>query len=93
MVGQHNRTGSDDDHPFRQAVRVIANDWHREFDANGNLEKDIAILTLAEDLTFNDGVQPICNPSDSHEDYDTLTTHVSGWGTTSSGGTFFLVFF
>jgi len=85
-VGAHSRAGSTE---FDVTYDVIANDWHPQYDLTGNLENDVAVLTVAEDITFTDGrVGPICAPVDdkSSDYYSGLPCHTSGWGTTSSGG-------
>merc|ERR1711893_42083 len=83
VVGDHrrNQPGS-----YKKTVDVIANNWHHRYDLTGNIENDIAVLTLAEDLDFNDGVQPVCAPVTGQDYYVGQTSSVSGWGATRSGG-------
>ncbi|KAG8036034.1 hypothetical protein G9C98_004613 [Cotesia typhae] len=46
---------------------------------------DIGMIMLAEDITFNDKVQPIALPS-ADDRYEEYPAKLSGWGTTKLGG-------
>ena len=50
-----------------------------------SIDNDFAIIKLATPVTFSDRVKPICLPS-ILTNYDTKVVTVTGWGTTSSGG-------
>jgi len=86
-VGHHSRLGGN--LPYEKVISVVANDWHPSYDLSGNLENDVAVLTLSEDIEFVDGyLGPICAPVDdkSTNYYAGRACHTAGWGTTSSGG-------
>ena len=51
-----------------------------------NINNDIALLRLSTDVVFNDNVVPACLPTDPNLKYDGQQAVVSGWGTTSQGG-------
>merc|ERR1719244_2210234 len=51
-----------------------------------NTNNDIAILKLSEDVVFNDNIRPACLPTDASKTYANQQAVVSGWGTTSEGG-------
>ena len=63
-----------------------ASTWtsHPSYDSD-TVDYDFALLTLSSPLTFSSSVMPACLP-DSSTDYEAVTAVVSGWGTTSSGG-------
>ena len=46
---------------------------------------DVAILTLEDDVKYNDHIQPICLAEGSQKYVDNRVT-VAGWGTLSEGG-------
>ena len=52
-VGHHSRLGGN--LPYEKVISVVANDWHPSYDLSGNLENDVAVLTLSEDIEFVDG--------------------------------------
>jgi len=85
-VGSHSRAGSTE---YDQVIDVVANTWHEDYDKTGNLENDVAVLTLSEDITFVEGfIGAICAPVNdkSTEYYSGRPCHTAGWGTTASGG-------
>merc|ERR1711971_954547 len=51
-----------------------------------NVNNDIAILKLSSEVVLNNNVVPACLPTDSAKTYSGQTAYVSGWGTTSEGG-------
>jgi len=83
VVGNHDRRGTD---AFEVTVAVTSNTVHEDYDKTGNIENDIALLGLAEILTFNDGVQPVCPPAADQAANVGEMTVISGWGATASGG-------
>ena len=58
MVGQHSQTKPD---KFTQRYKVANIINHPQWNPR-TLENDISIIKLAEDIKFNDAVQPICLP-------------------------------
>ncbi|CAB1328553.1 unnamed protein product [Coregonus sp. 'balchen'] len=50
------------------------------------LDYDIALMKLAEPLTFNGLVEPICLPNFGEDFEDGTMCWISGWGATSEGG-------
>merc|ERR1712156_853286 len=47
-----------------------------------SIDNDIAVLELAEDLTFTKKIKPACLPSSETKDYSGSASTVSGWGGT-----------
>ena len=43
-------------------------------------------LTTAVDFAAHPDIRPVCLPTDTSNDYSGVTATVTGWGTTSSGG-------
>merc|ERR1711963_709836 len=50
------------------------------------IDNDIAVLELAEDLTFTKKIKPACLPSSETKDYSGSASTVSGWGGTIGYG-------
>ena len=50
------------------------------------ISNDIAVLELAEELTFTKKVKPACLPSSETKDYSGRASTVSGWGGTIGYG-------
>merc|ERR1711997_981306 len=81
-VGSHNLYSDDTDQENIQVSRVIL---HEEYDS-WNINNDICLLELETSATIGDKVKTIGFPMD-HEEYDEGTTcTVTGWGTTTEGG-------
>jgi len=82
VVGQHSQTKPD---KFTQRYKVanIINhpQWNR-----ATMENDISIIKLAEDIKFNDAVQPICLPESNWKYADGANFLVTGWGRTIGYG-------
>ena len=51
-VGAHHRQQSTD---YDRTYDVVANDWHPQYDLTGNIENDVAVLTVGEDIEFAEG--------------------------------------
>ena len=85
IFGEHSRSI---DNQYKRVVQVSSNVWHPDYDLTGNIEHDIAILTLSEELDFNDGVQPVCPPQVGLDFYEGQLATVSGWGARFTGGMF-----
>merc|ERR1712227_1022056 len=82
-VGEHNiRDNVETIQPQTIEVSsVIKRGDYSESDVNN----DIAILRLETEVVFNNNVVPACLPTDTR-DYTGYSAYVSGWGTTSEGG-------
>ena len=98
VIGAHDIISGDDDTglPARVTKLVSAIYYHADYNINGNLENDIAVIVLESEVSSTYKTIEIYNPAkfedslDSIDSYDTEDPqmyHVSGWGTTSSGGT------
>merc|ERR550519_2147615 len=82
-LGEHNiGDTSEAITPQRFTATVIARD---DYNAN-SFDNDIAILKLDRDATLNDNVIPACLPTNVNELYAGQSAKVSGWGTTTQGG-------
>ena len=81
VVGEHDVSDSSDG---QQSFTASSWTSHPSHDSD-TVDYDFALLTLTSPLTFSSSVMPACLP-DSSTDYDAVTAVVSGWGTTSSGG-------
>lgn len=83
LVGVHDQTkATPSDY---KTVCSIKN--HESYD-DKTYNYDIAILTLCDELDFSEKIAPVCTPSVQGfgNEYEGLDHVVSGWGTTSSGG-------
>ena len=82
MVGEHDYTDANDGQES-----ITPSSWTSHPDYNsGTTDYDFAIIKLSSELSFSNKVMPACLP-DSSTNYDAVSAVVSGWGTTSSGGT------
>merc|ERR1712178_329289 len=82
VVGQHSKR-SPDKYTKRYRVAEIKN--HPQWNPR-TLENDISIIKLAEDIEFNQAVQPICLPQSDWIYVDGGNFLVTGWGRTTGGG-------
>jgi len=81
-LGDHNiKTNSEANHVEKRVKRVIR---HKGF-SSSTLWNDVAILTLEDDVRYNDNIQPICLAK-GHMKYVGNTVTVAGWGTLREGG-------
>ena len=64
-----------------QVSKVINGNWN-----SITMDNDIAILKLSTALTLGGDIQAICLPSAGFNPADGATCFVSGWGTTTEGG-------
>lgn len=78
VVGQHSKK-SPDQYTKKYKVTNIIN--HPQWDRR-TLSNDIAIIKTADDIKFNDAVQPICLPPKDTKYADGANFLVSGWGKT-----------
>merc|ERR1711970_1187044 len=83
MVGVHNQNSA----TASNYKTVCGIHDHQDYNS-GTTDYDFSVLTLCMELTYSKEVQPVCLPSkeDDGTQYESLTHVVSGWGTTSSGG-------
>ena len=80
LLGEHDTTDSVAD------IRTIsAITDHPSYQAN-TLAYDFSILTLSSPITFNRVMAPVCLPADVTSLYTGQLATVTGWGTTSFGG-------
>merc|ERR1712106_332815 len=65
-----------------------ASSWtnHPNYNSGTSNNNDFAILKLSQCVTFNDYVAPVCLPESTSSNFNGDVGWVSGWGTTSSGG-------
>ncbi|XP_021334565.2 transmembrane protease serine 3 isoform X1 [Danio rerio] len=59
--------------------------YHSRYRPKG-LDHDIALMKLAQPLTFNGMVEPICLPNFGEQFEDGKMCWISGWGATEDGG-------
>merc|ERR1712029_601404 len=55
-------------------------------DNKKTMDNDIAVLELAEELTFTDKIKPACLPSSATKDFSGTGSTISGWGGTIGYG-------
>ena len=81
LLGEHDTTDSVAD------IRTIsAITDHPSYNAGNSLAYDFSILTLSSPITFNHVMAPVCLPASTLSLYTGKLATVTGWGTTSSGG-------
>jgi len=85
-IGESNLAVETETESFIIEVAEIIN--HPEYNLNGRTENDIAVLKLATSALMDvyPHIKPACLPAQDAT-YDDQLAVVSGWGTTSSGGT------
>lgn len=83
LLGEHDYTDSDD--PVRMAISEII---QHEGWSTVNLDQDFALLRMAYkiDWASNPNIRPVCLPDANAGDFAQSMATVTGWGTTSSGG-------
>jgi len=82
-LGEHNIAGNIES-IAPQTIRVESVIKRSDYDTD-SVNNDIAILKLSSDVVFNNNVVPACLPTDTRS-YAGSNAYVSGWGTTSEGG-------
>merc|ERR1712126_69134 len=80
LVGEHDTSDSD-----ANIVTISAINDHPNYNS-GTLDNDYSILTLSSPVTFSTNVAPVCLPAATSNLYVGSVATVTGWGTTSSGG-------
>lgn len=81
-VGAHNLYSDDDDQENIQVSRVV---MHEDYD-DWNINNDICLLELETAATMGSHVGTISLPSANEEYSEGTMCTVTGWGTTSEGG-------
>ena len=82
LLGEHDTTDSVAD--IRTISAILD---HPSYTAtSASLDYDYSILTLSSPVTFSKLMAPVCLPADTSELYTGDVATVTGWGTTSSGG-------
>ena len=83
IVGEHNLC--DGVNEGGKVVKVKKITLHPDYNSR-TVDNDIAVLELAEDLTFTDKIKPACLPSSETKDYSGSASTISGWGGTIGYG-------
>ena len=85
LLGDHNLWEDSEAVSLRSQLAAIID--HPKYDSS-TVNYDFSLLKLGTKLDFSlyPHIRPICLPLDLSEDYDGFLATVSGWGTTSSGG-------
>merc|ERR1712117_562508 len=83
IVGEHNLC--DGVNEGGKVVKVKKITLHPDYNSR-TVDNDIALLELAEDLTFTDKIKPACLPSSEAKDYSGSASTISGWGGTIGYG-------
>ena len=85
LLGEHNYYDDFEARSLRVKVTEIV--IHHNYDSS-TVDYDFSLLRLAEPVDFNSfpNIRPVCLPENSEETYAENFATVSGWGTTSSGG-------
>jgi len=79
IVGEHNEC--DGVNEGGKLIKVKKITLHPDYNSR-TIDNDIAVLELAEDLTFTKKIKPACLPSSETKDYSGIASTVSGWGGT-----------
>merc|ERR1719193_1812051 len=88
IVGEHNVCdGNPQGSPNEggKLIKVKKMTLHPDYNSR-TIDNDIAMLELAEDLTFTKKIKPACLPSSETKDYSGIASTVSGWGGTIGYG-------
>merc|ERR1711879_406050 len=83
IVGEHNLC--DGVNEGGKVIKVKKITLHPDYNSK-KVDNDIAVLELAEDLTFTDKIKPACLPSSETKDYSGSASTISGWGGTIGYG-------
>merc|ERR1719447_2385570 len=84
LLGEHDYW-DDNDGQVRMAITEIIN--HPDYDSS-TTDQDFSLLRMADRINWaaNPNIRPACLPEYTAGDYDQWMSTVTGWGTTSSGG-------
>jgi len=85
LMGEHDYWDGSETNMVRMDIAEIVN--HEDYNSN-TVDNDFALLRMANkiDWAANPNIRPACLPSAGSGDYDQWMSTVTGWGTTSSGG-------
>merc|ERR1711962_1210080 len=75
----------ENEYPWQVGLISSSGSQHSSYNS-GTVDYDFAVLRLCEDVTFQTDILPACLPTSSSTSYENQDAVVSGWGTTSSGG-------
>ena len=82
FIGEHDlQSGSKHEQKFEIAEIIM----HPQYDSY-TYDKDIALIRLKRNATFNTYVRPACFPDSSVKFPDGEECYVTGWGRLRSGG-------
>merc|ERR1712098_950568 len=85
LLGEHDYSTNSETTMVRTGILKIIDhpDYH-----HGTTDIDFSLLKMKRTVDFSKypHIRPICLPTDPNEDYTGFTATVTGWGTTSSGG-------
>merc|ERR1711928_77732 len=83
IVGEHNYC--DGVNEGGKLIKEKKMTLHPDYNSR-TIDNDIAVLELAEDLTFTKKIKPACLPSSETKGYSGIASTVSGWGGTIGYG-------
>merc|ERR1711892_1260845 len=83
-IGEHN-IRQDIESQKVQGIKVERVIKRSDYNTN-TINNDIALLRLSSEVQFNEAVIPACLPTDRNQQYTNWEAVVSGWGTTTEGG-------
>ena len=83
FVGEHSMC--DGINEGGKAIKVKTATMHPNYNKK-TMDNDIAVLELAEELTFTDKIKPACLPSSATKDFSGTASTISGWGGTIGYG-------
>ena len=85
LLGEHNYDMAGETDMQRMNVKEIQN--HPDYnDATTNNDFALLKLKLKIDYCTHPHIRPVCLPTDTSENFAGVDAIVTGWGTTSSGG-------
>ncbi|KAJ8006790.1 hypothetical protein DPEC_G00110870 [Dallia pectoralis] len=82
VLGLQNLQGSNPNSLTLSVSQIIVNP---NYNSQTN-DNDLCLLKLSSTVTFNNFIQPVCLAASDSTFYTGTTSWVTGWGTTSSGG-------
>jgi len=85
LLGEHDYESDTEADSVRSNIAQIVD--HPNYNSR-TLNNDYSLVKLAQPIIFADHphIRPICLPEDDSEDFNDMLATVTGWGTTSSGG-------